>query len=73
MLGVLFVNCVVMVCLFAFRWLDDNEIKENGSRSQPSNGDGDYPTQDEDEDYFYIAKPGKPSFQSYPIPSFQIA
>jgi hypothetical protein len=46
---------------------------KNGSRSQPSNGDGDYPTQDEDEDYFDIAKPGKPSFESYPIPIFQIA
>jgi hypothetical protein len=60
---VLRVNCVVIVCLFDFRRLDDNESKENGSRSQPGNGDGDYTTRDEDEeDYFDIAKRGKPSF-----------
>ena len=61
----LFVNCVVIVCLFASQRLDDNESKENGSRSQPGNGDGDYTTRDEgEEDYFDIAKPGKPSFES---------
>jgi hypothetical protein len=59
---VLFVNCVVIVYLFDFRWLDDNESKENGSRSQPSNGDRDYTTRDEDEESYDIAKPGKPSF-----------
>ena len=58
----LLVNCVVIVCLFAFQRLDDNESKENGSRSQPRNGDGDQSIKDEDEDYFDIAKPGKPSF-----------
>jgi hypothetical protein len=57
---VLFVNCVVIVCFFL--WLDDNESKENGSRSQQSNGDGDDTTQDEDEDQYEAAKPGKPSF-----------
>jgi hypothetical protein len=49
---VLFVNCVVIVCLFTFLRLDDNESKENGSRSQPRNGDGDQSIKDEDEDYF---------------------
>jgi hypothetical protein len=62
---VLFVNCVVIVCLFAFRRLDDNESKENGSRSPPRNGDGDQSIQDEDEDYFHFANQGKPSFDSY--------
>ena len=61
----LFVNCVVIVCLFTFLRLDDNESKENGSRSQPRNGDGDQSIKDEDEDYFDFAKPGKPSFDSY--------
>ena len=61
----LFVNGVVIVCLFAFQRLDDNESKENGSRSQPRNGDGDQSIQDEDEDYFDFAKPGKLSFESY--------
>jgi hypothetical protein len=50
------VNCVVIVCLFDFWRLDDNESKENGSRSQPSNGDGDYTTRDEDEESYDIAK-----------------
>jgi hypothetical protein len=59
---VLFVNCVVIVCLFTFLRLDDNESKENGSRSQQSNGDGDYTTRDEDEEAYDLAKPGKPSF-----------
>jgi hypothetical protein len=59
-------TCLVIVCLFVSRRLDDNKIKEDGSQSQPSNGDGDYSTQDEDEDYFDIVKPGKPSFESYP-------
>jgi hypothetical protein len=59
---VLFVNCVVIVCLFTFLRLDDNKSKENGSRSQPSHGDGDYTTRDEDEEAYDIAKPGKPSF-----------
>jgi hypothetical protein len=59
---VLLVNCVVIVCLFDFRRLDDNESKENGSRSQPRNGDGDQSIKDKDEDYFDFAKPGKPSF-----------
>jgi hypothetical protein len=68
---VLFVNCVVIVCLFTFLRLDDNESKENGPRSQPRNGDGDYTSQDEDEDCYDIAQPGKPSFEPYPIPSFQ--
>jgi hypothetical protein len=36
--------------------------KGNGSRSQPSNGDGVYPTRDEDEEAYDIAKPGKSSF-----------
>jgi hypothetical protein len=57
---------VVIVCLFSFWWLDDNEGKENGFRSSPRNGDGNQSTQDEDEDYFDFAKPGKPSFESYP-------
>jgi hypothetical protein len=63
---VLFVNCVVIVCLLSFQRLDVNGNKENGSRSPPRNGDGDQSTQDEDEDYFDFAKPGKPSFESYP-------
>ena len=58
-------NCVVIVCLFDLRRLDDNESKENGSRSPPRNGDGDQSIKDEDEDYFDFAKPGKPSFESY--------
>jgi hypothetical protein len=62
----LLVNCVVIVCLFAFRRLDDNESQEKESWSPPRNGDGDQLTQDEDKDYFYIAKRGKPSFESYP-------
>jgi hypothetical protein len=57
---VLFVDCVVIVCLFDFRRLDNNESKENGSRSQPRNGDGDQSIKDKDEDYFDFAKPGKP-------------
>jgi hypothetical protein len=69
----LFVNCVLIVCLFTFLRLDINESKENGSRSQPRNGDGDYTRRDEDENYYDIAQPGKPSFESYPIPIFQIA
>jgi hypothetical protein len=56
------VNCVVIVCLFVSRRLEDNESKENGSRSQPGNGDGDQSIKDEDEDYFDFAQPGKPSF-----------
>jgi hypothetical protein len=60
------VNCVVIVCLFDFRQLDNNESKENGSRSQPSNGDGDYKTRDEDEECYDISKQCKPSFESYP-------
>jgi hypothetical protein len=59
------VNCVVIVCLFDLRRLDDNESKENGSRSPPRNGDGDQSIQDEDEDYFDFANQGKPSFESY--------
>jgi hypothetical protein len=59
---VLFVNCVVIVCLFAFLRLDDNESKENGSQSQQSNSDGDYTTRDEDKEAYDLAKPGKPSF-----------
>jgi hypothetical protein len=52
-------------CMYLFfQRLDDNESKENGSRSQPRNGDGDQSTEDEDEDYFDIAKPGKPSLES---------
>jgi hypothetical protein len=31
-------------------------------QSQPSNGDGDYTTQDEDEECYDIAQLGKPSF-----------
>jgi hypothetical protein len=50
--SVWFVNCLVIVCLFV-------------SRSQPSNGDGDYSIRDEDEELYDIAKPGKPSFESY--------
>jgi hypothetical protein len=50
----------VIVCFF--RQLEDKESKENGSWSQPSNGDGDYSTQDEDEDQYDAAKPRKPSF-----------
>jgi hypothetical protein len=52
--------------VFIFQRLDDKESKENGSRSPPRKGDGDQPIQDEVEDYFDIAKPGKPSFESYP-------
>jgi hypothetical protein len=48
------------LCVFIFRRLDEKESKENGSRSPPRNGDGDQST--EDEDYFDVAKPGKPSF-----------
>jgi hypothetical protein len=70
---VLFVNYVVIVCLFTFLRLDDNESKKNGSQSQPRNGDGDYTRRDEDEDYYDMAQLGKPSFESYPIPIFQIA
>jgi hypothetical protein len=70
---VLFVNCVVIVCLFTFLRLDVNESRENGSRSQPRNGEGDYTSRDEDEDYYNIAQPGKPSLESYQLPSFQIA
>jgi hypothetical protein len=50
--------------VFIFQRLDDKESKENGSRSPPRNGEGDQSTEDEDEDYFDIAKPGKPSFES---------
>jgi hypothetical protein len=56
----------MIVCLFISRLLDDKESKENGSRSPPRNGDGNQSSQDEDEDYFDIAKRGKPSFESYP-------
>jgi hypothetical protein len=70
---VLLVSGVVIVCLFTFLRLDVNESKENGSRSQPRNGDGNYTSGDEDEDCYDIAQPGKPSFESYPIPIFQIA
>jgi hypothetical protein len=66
----LLVNCVVIIFLFSFRRLEDNESKENGSQSPPRNGDGDQSTQDEDEDYFDFAKPGKPSFESYPNTQF---
>jgi hypothetical protein len=59
------VNGVVIVCLFISQRLDDKESKENGSGSPPRNGDGGQSTQDEDEDYFDFAKPGKPSFDSY--------
>jgi hypothetical protein len=52
----------MIVCLFTFLRLDDNESKENGSWSQPSNGDGDYPTRDEDEEAYDFANQGKPSF-----------
>jgi hypothetical protein len=51
---------------FFFQRLDDKESKENGSRSPPRNGNGDQSIKDEDEDYFDFAKPGKPSFESYP-------
>jgi hypothetical protein len=56
---------VVIVCLFDFQRLDDNESKENGFRSPPRNGDGDQAIKDEDEDYFDFAKPFKPSFETY--------
>jgi hypothetical protein len=59
---VLFVNCVVIVCLFIFRRLDDKESKENGSRSQPRNGNGDQSIKDEDEDYFEFAEPRQAIF-----------
>jgi hypothetical protein len=62
-----FVNCLVIVCLFISRWLDDKESKENGSQSPPRNGDGDQPIQDEVEDSFDIAKLAKPPFETYPI------
>jgi hypothetical protein len=71
---VLFVNFVVIVCLFISQRLDDKESKENGPRSPPRNGEGDPSIKDEDEDYFEFAKPGKPSFHSYSqMPSFNIA
>jgi hypothetical protein len=54
------VNGFLVVCLFVTRRLDSNESKE----------DGDYSTKDEDEECFDIARPGKPSFKSYPIPVF---
>jgi hypothetical protein len=66
----LFVNCVVIICLFSFRRLDDNESKVNGSRSQPINGNGDYTPRDEE--CYDIAQPCKPSFESYQIPTFQL-
>jgi hypothetical protein len=56
----------MIVCLFISQLIDDKESKENGSRSPPRNGDGNQSTQDEDEDYFNIAKRGKPSVESYP-------
>jgi hypothetical protein len=46
---------MVIVCLFVSKRLDDSEIKEGGSQSQPSNDGGDYST--EDEECFDIAKP----------------
>jgi hypothetical protein len=58
----LFVNCVVMYAYLFSRRLDHNPSKEDGSRSQSRNGDGDYSTPEEDEEYSDIAKPGKPSF-----------
>jgi hypothetical protein len=61
-----FLNCLVIVCLFISRRLDNKESKDNGSRSAPRNGDGDQSIQDKVEDYFDIAKPGKPSFESFP-------
>jgi hypothetical protein len=70
---VLLVNCGVIVCFFTFLRLDDNESKDNGPRSQPRNGDRDYTSRDEDEDCYDIAQPGKPSLESYQLPSFQIA
>jgi hypothetical protein len=57
---------VVIVCLFAFRQLDANESKDNGSQSQPGNGDGDYTTWDKDEECYDISQPDEPSFESYP-------
>jgi hypothetical protein len=58
---VLFVNYVVIVCLFVSRRLDNYESKEDESRSQPRNEYGDYSTQVENEDFYKIAKPDKPS------------
>jgi hypothetical protein len=49
----------MLICFPTIRW---QRSKENGPQSQPSNGDGDYPTRDEDEECYEIAKPGKPSF-----------
>jgi hypothetical protein len=65
-----FVKCLVIVCIYFyflfFQRLDDKVSKENGSQSPPRNGDGDQSIKDEDEYYFDFAKPGKPSFESYP-------
>jgi hypothetical protein len=65
MLAVMFWTCLVIVCLFCVSLIDASVAEEVPD-------EGYY--QEEEEDYpGHFANQGKPSFESYPIPSLQIA